>query len=215
MGLIMSQFMSAADDIRLARQMGIENIVLISPWQVEDIPAVVFPGSPPGYLAARHLHERGYRHLGIVHPKDLVMEDIFQQRLEGMHAALDEIPGITLDIFPLSPTLSDACSLVDTYLTRAEYPIGIYSFNDDYALPLLRALADRGVQVPQQIALVGTNDLPACEFVRPSLTSIRYDSESAIGKRVVEMLINMQTDHSLAINHTHTLSPQLIQRESS
>jgi len=215
MGLIMSQFTSMADEISLARQMGIENIVLISPRPVEDIPAVIFPSSTPGYLAARHLLERGHRHLALVHPRDPIMQGVFQERLEGMRAAIGEMPDVALDCLPLAPTLTDAYALVDTNLMGAEHPTGIYAFNDDYALPLLRALADRGVQVPQEIAVAGTDDLPFCEFVRPSLTSIRYDSEDAIGQRVVEMLISLQTGQLLQANYTHTLTPQLIPREST
>ena len=215
MGLIISQFMSMADDITLARQMGIEHIVLISTRPMEDIPAIIFPGSPPGYLAAQHLLERGHRHLGMVHPSDPILEDVFQQRLEGMHAAMAGTPGATLDLLPFTLSLPDAHSLVDTYLTAAEHPTGIYAFNDEYALPLLRALADRGVRVPQDIAIVGTNDLPFCEFVWPSLTSIRYDSEAAIGQRAVEMLITLHKGQPLSEELSRPLIPQLIPREST
>jgi LacI family transcriptional regulator len=216
MGLILSQFSSMADDISLARHMGIEHIVLLSAEStLDNIPAIIFPISLPGYLAAKHLLERGHRHLGIVHPSEPILEDIFEQRLKGMHAAIAEVTGVTLDILPLTLSLPAAHHLVDSALTGPGHPTGIYAFNDDYALPLLRALTDRGVKVPQDVAIVGTDDLPFCEFVRPSLTSIRYDSEAAIGQRAVEMLLSLHCGQPLSVELSRPLSPQLIPRESS
>jgi len=215
MGLILTQLKSSVDDINIARRMGIENIVLISTEVVADIPTVVFPSSPPGYLAAQHLLERGHRHLAIVQPNEPLLAGLFQQRLEGMRAAMAAAAGTTLDILPPTLSLPDAYYLVDTFLTRKEHPTGIYTFNDEYALPLLRALNDRGMGVPQDIAIVGTDDLPFCECVRPSLTSIRFDSNVAIGRRAVEMLIMLLAGQPLPEGLSHSLNPQLIPREST
>jgi LacI family transcriptional regulator len=215
MGLIMSQFKSSAEDISLARRMGIENIVLIASEAMAGIPTVIFPSSPPGYLAARHLLARGHRHLGIVHPRDPVQQELFQQRLEGMRVALAQAPDATLEIFPLTLSLHDAYALVDSHLRGAWRPSGIYAFNDEYALRLLRALLDRDMRVPQDIAVVGTDDLPFCEFVRPALTSIRFDSEDAIGQRTVEMLIKLRDGQPLSQDISRPLDPQLVPREST
>jgi LacI family transcriptional regulator len=214
-GLIMSQFTDMAGDIALARQMGIEHIVLISTRPVEHIPTIIFPSSPPGYLAARHLLERGHRHLGIVHPSDPLLEEIFQQRLEGMRSALAERADTTLAILPLAPTLPDTRSLVETYLTCTDHPTGIYAFNDEYACYLLRALMEREIRVPQEIAIVGTDDLLSCELTWPSLTSIRFDNVDAIGKRAVDMLVDLHTGQPVPEPLSYQLVPQLIQRESS
>src|SRR6266568_4639240 len=48
----------------------------------------------------------------------------------------------------------------------------LYAFNDECAFYLLRALRERDIRVPQEIAIVGTDDLPSCELTRPSLTSL-------------------------------------------
>src|SRR5205814_9380195 len=120
----------------------------------------------------------------------------FQQRLEGMRSAIAGIPNVTLDILPLEFTLSNAHSLVDTYLTGADHPTGIYAFNDEYALLLLGALADRGRQVPRDVAVVGTDDISFGEFMRPTLTTIRFDTRS-IGQRAVEMLVTLHKGQPL------------------
>src|SRR6202165_632729 len=158
-GLFMSQLMDTADDIALARQMGIEHIVLISIRPVEHAATIIFPGWPIGHIAAQHLPERGHRHLGIVHPSDPLLEEIFQQRLDGMRSALTGRVDARLDMLPFAPTLSGARSLVQSSLARADHPTGIYAFNDECAFYLLKALTERDIGVPKNVALVGTDDL--------------------------------------------------------
>src|SRR5258706_15788715 len=128
-----------AEYITMAKRMGVDNIVLYSVEPLEYACTILLPTMPLGYLAAQHLLERGHRHLGLVRPMDSLHDYGFQQRLEGMHSAIAGIPGVTLDILPLQFTLSDAHSLVDTYLTEADHRTGIYAFNDENALFLLGA----------------------------------------------------------------------------
>src|SRR2546426_11901568 len=126
-----------------------------------------------------------------------------------MRSAIAGMSGVTLDILSLQFTLSDAHSLVDTYLTGADHPTGIYAYNDEYALLLLGALADRGRQVPQDVAVVGTDDISFGEFMRPTLTTIRFDTIS-LGERAVEMLVSWYKGQSLPEELTQPLMPQLV-----
>jgi LacI family transcriptional regulator len=214
-GLFMSQLTDTADNIALARQMGIEHIVLISIRPIEHAATIIFPGWSVGRIAAQHLLERGHRHLGIVQPRDPLFEEIFQQRLDGMRSALSEKAGATLDILPLAPLLPDTRSLVQTSLTCTDHPTGIYAFNDEFAFYLLKALTERDIDVPREIAIVGTDDLSTCELMRPSLTSIRFDDVDAIGKRAVDMLVGMHSGQPLPEPLSYEIVPQLIPRESS
>ncbi len=214
-GLVMSQLVDTADDIALARQMGIEHIVLISLHSVDDVAAVIFPGRPVGHIAAQHLLERGHRRLGIVRPRDPLLEEIFQQRLEGMRTALAGRADTTLDMLSLAPTLPEARALVQSSLARADHPTGIYAFNDEFAFYLLKALAEQDISVPRDIALVGTDDLSTCELTQPTLTSIRFDDVDVIGRRAVDMLVGMRNGQQTPQPLSYEIVPQLIQRESS
>ncbi len=214
-GLVMSQLVDMADDVALARQMGIEHIVLISIRPLEDVAAVIFPGWPVGHIAACHLLERGRRHLGIVRPRDPLLEEIFQQRLEGMRSALAGRADTMLDMLPLSPTLPEARALVQSALVHTDHPTGIYAFNDEFAFYLLKALTERDIGIPRDIALVGTDDLSTCELMRPSLTSIRFDDVDAIGRRAVGMLVGMRGGQPAKEPLSYEIVPRLIQRESS
>ncbi len=203
-----------AETITLAKRMGIDNIVLYSVKPIEYAPTILLPTKPVGYLAAQHLLERGHHHLGLVHPADPLHEYGFLQRLEGMHEAIASVPGARVDILPLEYSPSGALSLVDTYLTGSDHPTGIYAFNDEYALLLLGALADRGRRVPQDIAVMGTDDISLGEFVRPTLTTIRFDNLS-LGKRAIEMLVTRYRGQPLPEELCQPLMPQLVVRGST
>ncbi|MBV9229960.1 MAG: LacI family DNA-binding transcriptional regulator [Chloroflexi bacterium] len=216
LGILASPTAFTTEDVALARQMGVKHIIFLSdqPVPIEQTYTIVFPSRALGYLAAQHLLERGHRHLALVQPGGAGLEAGFLQRLEGMHAAIDGKPGVTLDILPLSFSATAARSLAETKLVGPHRPTGIYAFNDELAVVLLGALTRLGIQVPQEVALVGTDNLPIGEVVWPSLTSMRFDTLD-IGPRAVEMFHTLQQGLPLPEELTRPLVPQLIQRESS
>ena len=203
-----------AEHVALAKSMGVNNIVLYSVKPITYARTIILPTMDAGRLAALHLIERGHRHLGLVHPAEPLHQYGFLRRLEGMRSVLSDIPEATLDILPLEYSLPSAHTLVDSTLMGASHPTGIYGYNDEYALLLLGALLDRGKQVPQDVAVMGTDDISFDEFMRPSLTSIRFDAIT-LGKHAVEMLVTEYKAQPLPEEFSRTLMPQLIPRGST
>ncbi|MFF4777930.1 LacI family DNA-binding transcriptional regulator [Microtetraspora fusca] len=64
----------------------------------------------------------------------------------------------------------------------------VFAANDQMALGLLRAFAEEGVRVPEQISVVGFDDIPESEFFTPPLTTIRQDF-TAVGRHSLEVLL--------------------------
>lgn len=211
------------EDIALAQQMGISHILLSAEEPIEEhfsttLPSVSVPTFEAGYLAAQHLLERGHRALGLVRPSESRHRLAFQQRLKGMRAAIVGA-GLTeaevrLEILPMCLSMSDAYAVVDTHLTGPQRLTGIYAFKDEYALPLLGALNDRGIRVPQEVAVIGTDNVAFSAFVRPALTTISIDN-IALGQRGIEMLAALQKGETLPEELTRPIVPQLIVRAST
>ena len=215
-GIISNPFDFTAEDVALAREMGVNHIIFIGfrTEPVEQTYSIVFPSQTLGYLAAQHLIARGHHHLALVHPDNAIQEEAFLQRLEGMRAAIAEEPGMTLDILPLHLSAAAALSLVETSFVSPDRPTGVYAFSDEYAVVLLGALTRLGIHVPQEVALVGTDNLPIGEFVWPSLTSMCFDALD-MGKRAVDVLHTLHQGLPLPEELTRPLVPQLIPREST
>jgi LacI family transcriptional regulator len=214
MGIIATARSMTEQQVARARQMGVEQVVLISAEPAMYTPCIVLPSYEAGTLAAQHLLERGHHHLGLVHPDDAAAAYGFQQRLEGMRAIISQTPGATLQILPMHLSLSGARALIETFLDGPDHPTGIYAYNDDYALPLLRALADRKFRVPEDIAVLGTDNVSFGEFIQPALTTIHADNQ-AIGQRAVEMLLTLRSGQALPAELTRPLQSRLLIREST
>jgi len=214
LGIFATARSMTTEHLALAGQMGIDNIVLYSVEPLEHIRTIILPVKQAGQLAAQHLLERGHRHLALVQPDDPLHKHGFEQRLDGMRSILAEVPGATLDILPLHFSLADAYEMIDTALVGEDHPTGIYAYNDEYALLLLGALTDRGLQVPGEIGVVGTDDISLGELMRPTLTTIRFDPIT-LGQRAVEMLVTWHTGQPLPEEFTHPLVPQLVTRGST
>lgn len=69
----------------------------------------------------------------------------------------------------------------------------VFSANDHMALGLLRALQQAGLRVPEDISVVGFDDMPETEYFGPSLTSVRQDFDE-LGRRALRMLIEIVGD---------------------
>jgi DNA-binding LacI/PurR family transcriptional regulator len=111
-------------------------------------------------------------------------------------------------------SLAGARLMIDTFLVGSDYPTGLYAYNDDYAIPLLRSLADREFRVPEDIAVLGTDNVSFGEFTRPALTTIHADKQT-IGQRAVEILLTLFQGQTLPAELTSPLQPQLLVREST
>jgi LacI family transcriptional regulator len=214
MGIFATASSMTSQHIALAQRMGVDNIVLYSVEPLDYARTILLPTRQLGCLVAQHLMERGHRHLGVVRPADPLHDYGFQQRLEGMRATIAGMAGARLDILPLEFSLAAAHTLAETALTGADRPSGIYAFNDEYALLLLGALADRRIQVPEEVAVVGTDDLSFSAWMRPTLTTIRFDPIT-LAQRAVEMLVSWQTGQPLPEGLSRPLMPQLIARGST
>src|SRR6266699_1968880 len=98
MGIFATAGSMTPKHIPLAQCMGVDNIVLYSVEPLEHARTILLPTHSLGRLAARHLLDRGHRHLGLVQPADPLHDYGFQQRLEGMRATIAGMPGVRLDI---------------------------------------------------------------------------------------------------------------------
>jgi LacI family transcriptional regulator len=139
--------------------------------------------------AVRHLLGLGHRRIatvtGPVHNIDA------RQRLDGYRAALRESgvePSPDLEL-PGNFTEPSGYEAARELLRRAPRPTAIFVANDHMAIGVMGALQDAEVRVPDDIAVVGFDDIPTARFLTPPLTTVRVD-KLLLGQRALQLLVD-------------------------
>jgi DNA-binding LacI/PurR family transcriptional regulator len=219
LGIFCSLLDLEREDIDAARASGVERILVLDVERHSDLNTFFLPVEEIGRIAADHLLSRGHRRIAIIRPGDPVQSRPFQLRYRGMMAATAEAGGAAIDIldFPkkdMAPSLAVARAFTTGLLALPKRPTAIYAYSDDYALPLMTALQEAGIRIPQDIAVLGTDDLPYGELYTPALSTIRFD-ESALGERAVALINSLITGEPVEQRFLQEPLPYLVRREST
>ncbi len=96
-------------------------------------------------------------------------------------------------------------------LNAGEAPQAVVASNDLTAIGALRAMHERGLRVPEDVSLVGFDDITVSSYTQPPLTSVRIPRD-AIAETAFHALVQMQTKHDFSIHHIRT---ELVVRQST
>ncbi|MEU7743318.1 LacI family DNA-binding transcriptional regulator [Nonomuraea sp. NPDC049158] len=189
--------------------------VVVDP-EGEPAPGVVSVGATNwhgGLAATRHLLELGHRRVGMISgPGDMLCS---QARIDGYRAAL-ETAGVEVD-----PTLiRRGTFLVDSghdqghaLLSLPDPPTAIFAGSDLMAFGVFEAARQRGLRVPEDLSVVGFDDLPLSKSAWPPLTTVRQPLQemAALATRTVLAMKRGEAPESRRVE----LATDLIIREST
>ncbi|GAA2545092.1 LacI family DNA-binding transcriptional regulator [Mycolicibacterium diernhoferi] len=96
-------------------------------------------------------------------------------------------------------------------LARRSDATAVFVANDQMAIGVLHAFARNGLRVPEDVSVVGFDDLPESAYLNPALTTVRQDFK-AVGQRAIELVIATLEGATLDVS---LLAPELIIREST
>ncbi|GAA4889063.1 LacI family DNA-binding transcriptional regulator [Tessaracoccus lubricantis] len=180
----------------------------------DDFCAVAADDFHGGYLAVKHLLDLGRRRITV-----LGGPEHFRQvghRLAGARQAATEADDVDLEY--LAPPEMSIMAGRDAALeiaARENRPDAIFAMNDLLAIGVLQALVMmRSLRVPEDIALIGYDDIDFCEDAVVPISSIRQPS-AQMGRTAVELLDDEITEGE---DHTHRwvlLKPELVARRST
>jgi len=168
-------------------------IVLINNHREESGPytySIGVDNQHGGYLATRHLIDRGRRRIAYITGRANHSSDV--GRCEGYQRALAEA-GIALD--PALNAAGDGRSeggevAIAQLLGLHEPPTGVFCYNDMTAIGVLRAARRAGRRVPHDLAVVGFDDIPFAAYVQPALTTVAQP-KAEMGQKAVEMALDL------------------------
>jgi DNA-binding LacI/PurR family transcriptional regulator len=141
--------------------------------------------------ATQHLIDLGRRHVAVIGTQDIPSGQSARLRLQGAMLALAEagLPAHPALLHPANSYTRDAGYRAMLEVLATGRPVdAVFCFNDSMAIGALRALRERGVNVPDDVAVVGFDDIEEGRFSAPPLTTIRPDKD-AIARIAVERLV--------------------------
>lgn len=168
-----------------------------------------FTGS---YNATRHLIEKGHRHIAFASP-NIKDGGVLQERFLGYKAALAEasIPFDKSLIFQQEMDIS-SCKLACDDIVKHPEITGIVVSADIMAAGIMAGLKSKGVRIPDDISIVGFDDINIAQLVSPPLTTIRQDMNLK-GRLAVDFMLQLLSGKPLETKEI-TLPTKLIERDS-
>jgi LacI family transcriptional regulator len=162
-----------------------------------------------GRLAARHFHSQGFPTVATIHHASLQVRN---RRFTAFHAEARR-QGLTTYRMEFHRASSDGETNLKSWLRTAPHPLGIFVHQDRDALHLLTLCRADGLSIPDQIGILGVDDIPACTAVQPTLSSI-VPPRQLISAMMAERLHRLLTgDES---QETVTIAPlQVATRDST
>lgn len=161
-----------------------------------------------GELAARHLIASGRRRLAFL--GDPAVPE-FADRHAGFHAVIARTPDVEETVLPMHLTERDAYSETARYLATQTWPNGIFAASDVIAMSAMRAVIDRGLRVPQDVSVIGYDDISLAAHTAPPLTTVRQDVARG-ATLLVELLLQRIAGEPAA---SVAMPPELILRASA
>jgi DNA-binding LacI/PurR family transcriptional regulator len=152
-------------------------LVVVDPTgePLHDTPSVGTTNWSGGLMATRHLLELGHRRIGVIAGPESVL--CSRARLDGYRAAMDAA-GVAVDPalirhgnFYVDAGVREARALLE--LEASARPTAIFALNDMQALGVYHAARDLRLHIPEDLSVVGFDDVPTARWATPPLTTVR------------------------------------------
>jgi LacI family transcriptional regulator len=179
----------------------------------ERIPSVSAAHMSGAHQAMRHLLGLGHRRIAaITGPPGWVATEDRRRGYHGALAAAGLLPEPELEVeadFEIRGGLDAAGYLLDL----PEPPTAIFAFNDNLAIGSVQAARERGVRVPEDLSIVGFDDVEHATIVTPTLTTVRQPL-AEMGRTAVSLLIRLLEGQRFETLHVE-LATRLVVRDST
>ncbi|MFH8484229.1 LacI family DNA-binding transcriptional regulator [Streptomyces longisporoflavus] len=198
--------------VDVLKRSGAKAVFTLGPQRTEGAHALLMDQRRIGNRAAEHLLERGSRHIGVVIPEEQGLEPFARPRAEGLRQTVTgHGRGATVTELPLAYDEESAARLAARWRTLGVD--GVFTYNDEYAMLLMRALQDEGIAVPGETAMIGADDLVLGRLLRPRLSTVRIELPS--GQKLAELVDRVVRDPGMEPGVHDVLGATAVHRESS
>ncbi len=202
------------DDYLETLEQGSSPVVMINYFRTEtSLPVVRGDNVNGAHDAVSHLIELGHRRIGFIRGSSYTGQS--DQRERGYAAALADA-GIELDpALVYQGNFNEQSGIDGThYLLALENPpTAIFAANDGMAIGVMNALREKGLRIPEDISVIGFDDIPAASMTRPPLTTLRHPFEAMAHATVQELVRRIRGEPGR--RHRIEFPSEFVMREST
>ena len=210
-GIILNQI----DDPQLLSQLQRENIPFVCVDAhlpaTSALPMVEVDYYDAAYRATEHLYQHGHRDIGFIGPENPV--EHCANTFRGFTDCLKE-KGLFCDPqwiakMPFSQGSTEAA--VDKMLEQEKLPTALLCSCDAVAIDVIRRVKARGIRIPEDISVMGIDDLLVSRYLDPALSTMTFDKE-LLGAKAMELLYQIM--QGAAHENRNTITTVLVERDS-
>jgi LacI family transcriptional regulator len=189
-------------------------LLLSAPDGPADVPRLAVDNLGGAYAATMHLAEHGHDRVAVFTGPEANAEA--RDRLAGYRQAIRDAGAVSDPdlVFTGDFSRESGAALAHDLLACEPCPSALFAANDAMAIGALRTLTGQGVDVPDDLAIVGFDDIPTARYVSPALTTVRVPMRT-LGRQGMQRVLNTLSPASGdASSQTQTLDTELIVRTS-
>jgi DNA-binding LacI/PurR family transcriptional regulator len=125
-----------------------------------------------GRLQVEHLASQGHERLAVVLPSDPRVRRFAEPRLEGARMACGELgldqPPVTI----IGRAEGDTIAAIEAWRAQDPAVTAVCAYNDEVAMAVLAAVDELGLRAPDDLAVIGVDDIPVARYAHPPLTTV-------------------------------------------
>jgi LacI family transcriptional regulator len=203
-------------DTQLTRSMKMPVVAVAGHRNIEGVTNVALDQRRAAELTLRHLHELGHRKIAFMHggSHSSDADDRWKSLMDvAAQLRMDVLPELTVQVMSRAATPELGLEPTRELLSRGVKFTALVCYNDLAAIGATRVIKEHGLRVPEDISLIGFDDIESATYNTPSLTTIRQPLQQ-MGIVAAHTLLNRIRGMKTISNVTPIL-PELVVREST
>jgi len=215
-GIILLATELSAPGVRAIRRLGVPVVLLDSWFPTKDLDSVIIDNQGGAFNAVEHLVAAGHRDIGYLHSKVRIRN--FLERADGFRQACQLLVERHYDCsartVSLGASAREAYADMVTWLnTKPHMPTAFFADNDLIAAGAIGALVEAGYRVPQDVSVIGFDNVPTVELGTLGLTTMDVPKER-LGALAVERLAKIVSQGTRTETVRISVLPTVVPRDS-
>ena len=184
--------------------------------RLKGVTNIILDHERAAVLALNHLKDLGHQRIALMRGNPLSSDS--KDRWDAIcrvaaHVGINVDPELTIQIDTDDATPMLGYPFTKQLLARHKPFTAIFAYNDMSAIGAIRALQEQGIRVPQDVSVLGFDDIPGAAFYSPSLTTVRQPL-NRMGEVAAETLLN-RLEGRREYPSDIAIEPELVVREST